>query len=483
MADTKTETGLAATPCHLLLEGAWVEGEGERLEVQDRYTLESYAILRAATPGQVDVMLETAEAAFRGGAPQPYERGRILQTAAELVRRETEEFISIMQAEAGFTRSDAHGEVNRCQETLRLSAEEARRLAGEMVPIEGAPNQSDRLAFTMRVPLGLILAVTPFNSPLNTVTHKVAPAFAGGNAVILKPSSRTPRTACKLAEILIEAGMPPGFLSVLQGGGAVVETALDDERIRFIAFTGSTEVGRRIQAMAGLRRTQMELGSIAFTILGEDADLETALPRIAGAGYRKAGQVCTSVQIVLAHDKVAAAAERGLSEIVAGLRYGDPRSAETVTGPLISTADAGRVESWVEEAISQGARRLVGGARDRAVLAPTLLGGVTPDMTLGSCEAFGPVVCLSTVASFEDAVQRVNATPYGLATGVFTNRLGEALAAARKLQVGGVHINQTSSSRVDLMPYGGSKDSGFGREGPHYAIREMTEERIVTLSA
>lgn len=471
------------TRCRLLLDGAWTEGQGPAAPVLDKYTLEPWAEIRTATDAQVTAAIDTADRAFRGGAPGSHQRGEILQRAAALVRANAEEFVRIMQAEAGFTRSDAQGEVTRCCETLRLSAEEARRLAGRVVPIEGAPGQARRLAFTLMVPLGVVLAVTPFNSPLNTVTHKIAPAFAAGNAVVLKPSSSTPVTAIRLAELLLEAGMPEGFLSILLGGAAVVGRAVADDRVRFVAFTGSTEVGRALQSSAGLRRTQMELGSIAFTIVADDADLDLALPGIVGAGYRKAGQVCTSVQMLLVQEAITATATDRLAQLVRAVRYGDPRAEGTVAGPLISEQDARRVEAWTAEAVAQGATRVVGGERRGSVVPPTLLAGVTPGMRVASCEIFGPVVCVSPYATLDEAIGRVNATPYGLATGVFTNRLGDALEAARRLHVGGVHINETSSSRVDLMPYGGSKDSGFGREGPAFAIREMSEERVVTISA
>jgi succinate-semialdehyde dehydrogenase/glutarate-semialdehyde dehydrogenase len=332
------------------------------------------------------------------------------------------------------------------------------------------------------VPLGVVAAITPFNSPLNTVAHKIAPALAAGNAVILKPASATPLTACRLAEALVEAGVPRGFLAVLPGGAPVADALIADERVRFFAFTGSTEVGRSIQQRAGLRRTQMELGSIACTILCDDANLDVALSKIVNAGYRKAGQVCTSIQLLLAHRSIVAAVEARLAKLVHALPYGDPYDPGTFVGPLISEQEAIRVESWIEEAVAKGARRLAGSARKGAVVPPTLLASIDDSMKVGCRELFGPVVCIVPFATLDDAIARVNATPFGLATGIFTNRLDDAFAAARRLEVGGVHVNETSSSRVDLMPYGGSKDSGFGREGPRYAVHEMTEERIVTFS-
>jgi succinate-semialdehyde dehydrogenase/glutarate-semialdehyde dehydrogenase len=276
--------------------------------------------------------------------------------------------------------------------------------------------------------------------------------------------------------------LPRGFLSLLIGGAAVARWLIEDPHVRFIAFTGSTEVGREIQRDAGLRRTQMELGSIACTIVCDDARLDAALPKIVNAGYRKAGQVCTSIQLLLVQRAVVDEVTRCLSALVRALPSGDPRDPATVVGPVISEQAAQRIESWVDEAVAHGATRLVGGPRQGSVVPPTLLAGVQPTMKLGCCEVFGPVVCIVPFDTLDEAIARVNATPFGLAAGIFTNRLGDALAAAQRLEVGGVHINETSSSRVDLMPYGGSKDSGFGREGPRYAVHEMSEERMVTIT-
>ncbi len=468
--------------CGLLIDGVWTEGAGPRVVVRDKFKLQPCASLTTPDQAQLRQAIDVAHRAFRTGAPVAYERGLILDRAAQLLDTRAAEFVSIMQIEAGFTHNDALGEVRRCMQTLRLSAEEARRLAGEVIPLAGAPGAAGRMGFTMRVPLGVVAAITPFNSPLNTVAHKVGPAFAAGNSVILKPSTHTPMTACLLAEVLLAAGLPPGFLAVLHGSGEVVRQLQADERVRFFAFTGSTEVGRQIQQTAGLRRTQMELGSIACTLICDDANLELALPKVINAGYRKAGQVCTSVQLLLVHESRQAEVESRLSTMVQALVYGDPQGSDTFVGPLISEESAIRIESWITEALAQGARRLAGGPRQGAVLPPTLLTDIRDDMQVSCQEIFGPVVCILPFKTLSEAIARVNASPFGLAAGVFTNRLADALAAAQQLEVGGVHINETSSSRVDLMPYGGSKDSGFGREGPHYAVQEMTEERIVTIT-
>ena len=465
-----------------LVGGEHVTGNGPTLTVLDKYLLTPAGVVTTPDRDQVRHTIDLAHSAFQHGAPPPFERGAVLEKAIDLVERDLKDFVRLMQMEAGFTASDASGEAKRCMETLRLSAEEARRLAGDVIPIEGAPGQAGRIGFTMRVPLGVVAAITPFNSPLNTVAHKIAPALAAGNAVILKPSSATPFTALKLGELLAEAGVPPGFLSVLPGGAAVANVLLEDERVRFFAFTGSTEVGRQIQQAAGLRRTQMELGSIACTILCDDANLDAALPKVVGAAYRKAGQVCTSIQLLLVHSSILDDVRTRLAKAVAVLPFGDPRRSDTVCGPIISEKEAIRVEEWIAEAVSRGATRLAGGVRKGAVVPPTLLADVDASMSVGCREIFGPVMCIVPFDTLDQAIARVNATPYGLATGIFTNRLSDAFAAARRLDVGGVHINETSSSRVDLMPYGGSKDSGFGREGPRYAVHEMTEERIVTFA-
>ncbi len=480
--DNSTRTS-PAWQCHNLIGGSWVAGRGASQAVLDKYTGNLITHVAMASTDQLKATVDAAHAAFTQQTLSGYERGLMLDRAADGLTERQEEFVRAVQQDTGFTRGDALGEIARTIVTLRLSAEEARKLTGEMIPMDGVAGQSARLGFTVRVPLGVVLAITPFNAPLNTVAHKLGPALAAGNAVILKPSLHTPVTACLLAEVLIYAGVPHGFLSVVHGDGETVRSLQEDQRIRFFAFTGSTEVGQIIQRQAGLRRTQMELGSIAFTIVCDDANLDVALPKIVNAAYRKAGQVCTSIQHLLVHQKVMAAAKGRLAAATAALPYGDPRTEGTVVGPVINEAAAQRIEAWIHEAVESGAQLLAGGTRQGRVVAPTLLSGVHDDMRVGCSEVFGPVLSLLPFSTLDDAIARVNATPYGLATGIFTNRLGDAMRAARRLQVGGVHVNETSSSRVDVMPYGGSKDSGFGREGPHHAVREMTEERVITITS
>ncbi|WP_250504716.1 aldehyde dehydrogenase family protein [Caballeronia sp. AZ7_KS35] len=476
-----TETQSALPEIRLLIDGQWADG-GDRMAVLDKYRLVPAASLHVASREQAREAVEAAHRAYITSSLTPHERGAILERAAALLERDTPQLIAALQTEGGFTQTDAQGEIKRCLQTFKLSGEEARRLAGEMIPLDGAPQQKGRIGFTLRVPLGVVCAITPFNAPLNTVAHKVAPAIAAGNAVVLKPSTHTPTTGNIMAACLIEAGLPAGLINVVHGGADVANWLIDEPDVRFFAFTGSTEVGRSIQQRVGLRRTQMELGSIAFTIVDDDANLDAALPKIVAAGFRKAGQVCTSIQMLLVHRKRIGEVETRLAQLVSELRYGDPRDPATLVGPVISVASAERIERWIDDAVSRGARRLAGGTREGAVIPPTLLIDVNADAQVSCNEVFGPVMSLVPFDTLDEAIDRVNATPFGLATGLFTNRLDGAFEAARRLHVGGVHINETSSSRVDLMPYGGSKDSGFGREGPHYAVREMSEERLITLS-
>ena len=463
-------------PC--LVAGDWVEGT-VGFDVLNKFSQAPIASVAAADEAMVSRAVDGAVAAVLL-MPGARERGAILARASALVAERRDAFRDAMVAEAGFPLRDAEGEIARAIETLALSGEEARRLGGEAVPFAGTPGGAGRIGFTLRVPLGVVAAITPFNAPLNTPCHKVGPALAAGNAVVLKPSDRTPLTADLLARALLDAELPPAALSVLHGGAEVARMLLADERIAHYAFTGSTAAGRAIQAQAGVRRTQMELGSIAATIVLADADLDLAATKCAGAGFRKAGQVCTSIQMLMVADEVYGDFRERLLARVSKLRAGDPSDPATDVGPLISPDAAQRVERTIRES---GGTVALGGTRKGAVVAPTVLEDVARDAAIHTAdEIFGPVVSLIRVADLDEATGRVNATPYGLATGVFTRDIASAFRAARRIEVGGVHVNETSSSRVDAMPYGGVKASGHGREGPAHAVREMSAERLVTFS-
>lgn len=462
-------------PTGLFIANEIVETQ-DQFSLVDKFHLTEIAQVSAAAPHDIDTALGLAQT-YCGVVPQAHERAQILLRVRDLVTERRDQFQKVMTGEAGFPVKDANGEIDRALQTLALSAEEAKRLSGEVVPFGGAPTGTGRLGFTMPVPLGIVVAITPFNAPLNTVCHKVGPAFAAGNAVILKPSDKTPLTANLLAQCFADADAPDGALAVLHGGVPVAQAMLVDTRPHFFAFTGSTAAGRSIQAAAGLRRTQMELGSIAATIVLEDADIQTAAKKCAGSSFRKAGQVCTSIQMLMVANSVMPAFNEAYLTEVKSLVAGDPSDPATDVGPMISPKAAQRVAAMIE-----GQPILYGGTRDGAVVHPTIIEAPLPDAQVLREEIFGPVTCLIPITDLDEAIDRVNATPYGLATGLFTNDLQRAMTAALQLDVGGVHINETCSSRVDLMPYGGTKDSGFGHEGPKYAVREMMEHKLITIS-
>ncbi|KAA0969800.1 aldehyde dehydrogenase family protein [Aureimonas fodinaquatilis] len=462
------------------MAGQWVKGSTS-LDVLDKFDQSIAASVSLAGPEELEQALSAAAAAHRAGAPSPNARALILERAIPLIASRRDEFRKLMAIEAGFPQADADGEIDRCQETLRLAAIAARELTGEMVPMTGSPHGQGRMGFTRRVPVGPVLAITPFNSPLNTVTHKVAPAFAAGNPVILRPASATPSVAALLVEVLAQAGVPSGFIAHLPCTSANAEKLVADLRIRFITFTGSTAVGKSIQAKAGLRRTQMELGSIASTVLCADADLASAMPKVVAGSFRKAGQVCSSIQLLHVHRSILDAVMDSLVRGANAMTVGSPAAAGTVIGPLISLESADRVEAWVREAEAQGARLATPFKREGSLIHPVILTDVKPDMRISCEEVFGPVLAVLPFDEFAEVIERANASPFGLAAGVFTKNLDIVSQAIEGLDVGGLHFNETSSSRIDLMPYGGVKDSGFGLEGPKFAVAEMTEERLVTI--
>jgi succinate-semialdehyde dehydrogenase/glutarate-semialdehyde dehydrogenase len=412
-----------------------------------------------------------------------HRRADILIKTAALLEARRDEIAQTIISEAGFPMIDASNEVTRAAQVLVLSAEEGKRLAGEGVPIEAAPGHEHRMAFTIRVPRGVVCGITSFNSPLNMVVHKVAPALASGNTIVIKPPQATPFSGGILVEALLEAGLPPNHVQLVQGSGAEVGGYLvENQDIAFYTFTGSTEVGKLIREKIGLRPSAMELGSIAATIVHEDADLERAAPRVANSGFRRAGQACTSTQRLFVHKSVVEPFTKLLKAAIDKLPVGDPHDPKTIVGPMISENEAVRAETWVREALEQGAKLVHGGERKGSLLYPTVLTNVRTDMRVMCEEIFAPVLSIVPYDSFESVIDEVNSTPFGLAVGLFTRDIMRAMSAARRFHVGVVHINEPSTSRVDLMPFSGVKQSGLGREGPKYAMEEMTEERLITIS-
>lgn len=465
----------------LFIDGCWADGM-QLAKLRNKFTGEDIAEVHEASESQVKQALEGVARGQQRDRIPPYERYRVLGKTGEILTERRKEFIDTVVLDTGFTITDAEREVDRAIETLVISGEESKRIHGEVVPLDGAPGGEGRFGFTVRSPMGVVCAITPFNSPLNTVVHKVAPALAAGNAVIIKPASYTPLSTNLLVTALLEAGLPGSLIAVVQGPGATVgEWLLTSAIPAFYAFTGSTEVGEHIQRTVGLRKTQLELGSLSSTFVCNDANLDHALPLCLNAAFRKAGQVCTSVQRLYVERAILPEVTRGLTQMLSGRTAGDPNSRETFVGPVISSKDADRIESWIGSAVARGASVVSGGTRVNQVIAPTLLSDVTLDMDVMSREIFGPVVSLRPFDELDEAIAEVNSTPFGLSAGIFTSDISRAMTAAQDLRMGSVHINQTSSNRVDLMPYGGVKRSGMGLEGPRYAIEEMTEQRLITI--
>jgi acyl-CoA reductase-like NAD-dependent aldehyde dehydrogenase len=465
----------------MCLGGSFVD-RPSKLEVRHPYDGSLVDTVPRAGPEDAT---EAVAAAVRGAREMArltaHERGELLRRAADLVEARAPELARTITLEEGKVLAEARAEVARTVQTIRLSSEEARRLHGETVPLDAAPGVSSKLGFTLRVPCGVVVAIGPFNFPLNLTAHKVAPALAAGNAVIVKPPSSTPLSALKLTEILLEAGAPPEALSCLPGPGATLGEALcADERVRKITFTGSVPVGRRICHVAGLKKVTMELGSNSPIVVLGDADLELAATAIAATAFSNAGQVCISAQRVIAERLIYAELLERARPKVEALVAGDPRDERTQVGPLITEAEAARVEEWIAEAVRGGARVLAGGGGRRgAVLAPTLVADVRPEMRLSREELFGPAVACTPVEGVEEALALANDSRFGLAASVFTESVDHAMRFAQRLEAGSVHINWGPQWRADLMPYGGLKESGFGKEGPSYAVLEMTELKMV----
>jgi acyl-CoA reductase-like NAD-dependent aldehyde dehydrogenase len=456
---------------------------GDEIVVRSPYDGHEIERVPACGRDEVERAVAGAVAVHRAGPLPPWKRAEILDRAARLLGERTEEFAHIIADEAAKPIKTARVEANRAVSTFTFAATEARRLAGEMVPMDAADVGEGKLGFTLRVPVGVVGAISPFNFPLNLVAHKLAPAIAAGCPVVLKPASQTPLSAIALAELLLdECGLPAGHLSVVTGGGGTVGNAIvDDPDIALITFTGSPEVGWGIRARAPRKKVGLELGNNAPVIVQPDGDVTTAATKISVAGFSHAGQSCISTQRIYLHEDIADAFLDVLVPRVDALVVGDPLDEATDVSALISRGERDRVESWIDEAVAAGAKVAAGGTERNGVLAPTVLTNVQPDMKVCSQEVFGPVVAVQTYTDVDDAFDLANETRYGLQAAIFTRDLPLALRAARELDFGGVLVNEVPTWRADQMPYGGVRDSGNTREGPHYAVHEMTEARLVVL--
>jgi acyl-CoA reductase-like NAD-dependent aldehyde dehydrogenase len=477
-----TET-VEATDHKLLAAGEWLE-TGAWDEVQSPYDGSVVGRVAQGDEALVDRAVRAAhEASETLDFPQ-HERGAVLQRASEIVSRRKEELALTIAAEAGKPLKTATLEAERCVSTLEFAAVEARKLTGGTVPMDAAAAGVGKLGVMLRVPYGVVGAISPFNFPLNLVAHKLGPAIAAGNAIVLKPAGQTPISALKLAEILGEAGLPEAWLSVIPGPGSKVGNAIvEHELTRALTFTGSAPVGWDIRSKVPHKKVNLELGSNAPLIVHADGDWEAAADKAQLHAFSHAGQSCISIQRILVHEDVAEPFTARLLANVEKLRVGDPLDSETDVGPLISPDDRDRVKQWVDEAVAGGAELLTGGelVDEGRCLAPTLLKAPPKEAKVWCEEIFGPVATIDTFSLFEEALAMANDSKFGLQVGVYTRDVGRALEAARTLEFGGVLINEVPTFRADQQPYGGVKDSGNTREGPAYAVIELTEERFVTL--
>jgi len=466
----------------MYVNGQWRQSQATT-EIISPYSCEVVDTVPTATAEDAEQALAAAVRGARAmAALTAYERSHILERAADGLAAAAEDLALTISREEGKPLTEARGEANRMPDFLRLCAFEGAQMRGETLPLDAHVGTSGKLGFTLRQPCGVVVAITPFNYPLLLVLHKVGPALAAGNAVILKPATTTPLTALKMTKIFLDAGLPPDGLQCITGlGPPLGEQLCTDARVRKISFTGSTKVGEQITRMAGVKRLSLELGSNAPLIVLPDADLDLVAAATAVGGYVNAGQVCISTQRVLVQRQVYADFLDALKPRVEALQVGDPLAAGTQLSAMISAREAQRVVDWVGEAVAHGARVVTGGQRQGAVLAPTIVADVAPSMRISCDELFGPAVGVTPVDSLDEALGLANDSRYGLSAGIFTANIKDALRFAREADSGNVHINWTPLWRADFMPYGGFKGSGLGKEGPRYAIEEMTELKTVVI--
>ncbi|MBI1910875.1 MAG: aldehyde dehydrogenase family protein [Deltaproteobacteria bacterium] len=465
----------------ILINGKWLATQAE-LRVVNPYDKSIAGITYVAGENEIEEALASSSAAFEVLKSLPaYKKSEIILKVVEGLKARGEELARTITIESGKPIKDARGEVKRAQVTFQLAAEEAKRLEGTVMPLDIAPGSEGRFAIIRRFPVGTVLGITPFNFPLNLVAHKVAPAMACGNPIIVKPAPKTPLTALLLGEIITEAGWPAGGVNVIPCTNEDTQKMLEDERIKNITFTGSAKVGWMMKKLAGPRKITLELGGNAGVIVHDDADIEFAAKRCTVGAFSYAGQICISVQRIFVKESIFEKFKDMYLENCGRLKFGDPLDEFTEIGPMIEEAAAERTEAWVKEAVADGAQILSGGKRKGNYFEPTILTNTKPSMRVCGEEVFAPVVSLEPYSDFEEAVREVNSGLYGLQAGVFTRDMGRILHAYEKLDVGGVIVNDIPTYRVDNMPYGGIKMSGFGREGIRYAVEEMTEIKLLAL--
>lgn len=466
----------------LFIDGHWID-EGATSEIKSPFDGAVVGVVTLAGPRQIEAAIAASVRAFEITRKLPvFKRQEILRAVSAKIQQKREQFARIIALEAGKPIKTARAEVDRAVFTFSVAAEEAARIGGEYLPLDLQEFTTGRWAMVRRYPVGPIAAITPFNFPVNLVAHKLAPAMAAGCTVVLKPAPQTPLTAFLLAESIHEAGWPTGALNVIPTTNEDAALIVADDRLKMLSFTGSSAVGWKLKGAAGKKKVVLELGGNAAVAIHSDADLEFAAERCAVAGFSYAGQSCISVQRILVHKPVFDSFLQKFIERTKKLKTGDPLDESTDIGPLIRPSDAERAESWVKEAVSAGAKLLLGGGRKGSVLDPTILTNTRPDMKVNCQEVFAPVKTVEAYEDFTDALKHINASPYGLQAGLFTNDARLIFRAYDELEVGGLIVGDVPTFRIDHMPYGGVKDSGLGREGLKYAIEEMTEPRLLAMN-
>jgi acyl-CoA reductase-like NAD-dependent aldehyde dehydrogenase len=469
-------------PKKFLVGGEW-RASKTVAPVKFPYTAEVFAEIYQAADADLDDAIEAARRGFEITRKMPlHQRSAILRKFYELMDARSEELADTLTMEGGKAKKVARGEVARAKQTVLIASEEARRIGGEVINMDWTKDGEDRTGLVRRFPIGIVLGIAPFNYPLNLSCHKVAPAIAAGNAVILKPSPWTPLSGLIMGEMLLEAGFPPEALSIINCTNAQTEKMVMDDRVAMFSFTGSSAVGWMLRSKCGRKRAALELGGNAAAIVHEDADLAYASKRIAMGGFLNAGQNCISVQRVLIHKPVYHEMLETMVDDISALNVGDPRDEATDVGPMISVAAAEKAEAWVEEAVSQGAQKVLGGKRVGNLFPPTVLAETKPEMKVSCLEIFAPVITAVQYENFDEAIRLANATEYGLQGGLFTQDMNRIMKGFEEIEVGGLQINEVSTFRMDHMPYGGVKGSGLGREGVRYAIEEMTEPKLLVMN-
>ena len=466
----------------LLIDGQWVNA-GPLMEVKNKYDGKVIAALPTARKQDVDAAIAAAERAQDEMAEMPaYKRAEILLKTAALLKERADDMAKTIAAEAGKALKFARAEVDRAISTFTIASEEAKRLHGETIPLDAVPAGEGYVGFWTRRPVGVIAAISPFNFPLNLVAHKVAPALASGNTVVLKPASTTPLAAVKLCQILQDAGLPAGAINLVVGsGGTVGEWLVTDDRVDKITFTGSPDVGRHILSVAGIKKVTLELGNTSPVVVAPDADLDFVAKRAAVGAFYNSGQVCISVQRIYSEKQVYEPFSEKFVKATEAMVVGDPLDERVDVGPMIDSKEVDRIEDWVKEAQTSGAKVLTGGRRNGTVYYPTVLTEVDDEMKVVSEEAFGPVASVIASDDFESALKQANDTKFGLQVGVFTNDVNRVFKAVKRLNFGGVIINDTPNFRADHMPYGGNRQSGLGREGVKFAMEDMTNIQLVAI--